>query len=314
MATSSGTTALQAAVESLELNPGDKVFTTPFTFMATVSVLLACGLVPVFVDIDPNTFNIDPGKLYQAIKNYPETRAIIVVHLYGLPAAMETIMEMAVENRLKVIEDCAQAHGARIGNKLVGTFGQLATFSFYGTKNIATGEGGMVVTGDDTMAEKIRMLINHGQRRRYYHEILGHNFRMSNVHAAIGIEQLKKLVSFTEKRRANARYLSSHISNPMVVLPKENVGYYHVYHQYTVRIKNDRENFLRHLTGNGVGFGVHYPLCIPDQEVCKKKPVIDTGISSAREAAREVVSLPVHPGLAEDDLVKIVQAVNNYRG
>jgi len=314
IATSSGTTALWAAVASLGLNHGDKVFTTPFSFMSTVSVLLANSLVPAYVDIDPVTFNMDPEKLRQAIKEYPETRGLIIVHLYGLAANMEAIRQIASENHLVVIEDCAQAHGARVGDRMVGTLGDLGAFSFYGTKNITTGEGGMVVTDNDFLADRVRMIINHGQKERYYHETLGYNFRMSNVHAAIGVEQLKKLAVFTEKRRANARYLTAHIRNPRVVLPEEPPGYYHVYHQYTVRIIDSRENFIKHLEDNGVGYGIYYPLCLAEQPVCRAMGFVTTGFAQAQRAASQVVSLPVHPGLSGDDLTRIVEVVNSYRG
>ncbi|WP_287193993.1 DegT/DnrJ/EryC1/StrS family aminotransferase [Syntrophothermus sp.] len=313
VATSSGTAALQAAVESVGLVRGDKVFTTPFTFISTVSVLVACGLVPVFVDIDGETYNLDPEKLAEAMEEHPEAKGVMVVHLYGLPADVNTIAELAEKRGMLVIEDCAQAHGARVKDRHVGTFGKAGAFSFYGSKNITTGEGGMVVTDDDLLAEKVRMFINHGQRERYHYEVLGYNFRMSNVNAAIGLEQVKKLDFINRKRRENAAYFNRHIDNPLVLLPKEPEGYYHVYHQYTVRVMGDRNRFVQHLVNNGIGCGIYYPSCLTEQPIFQRTGYIDTGTDIAREAARQVVSLPVYPGLGLEELERIVLAVNSYR-
>lgn len=200
IATSSGTTALHVILEALGIGPGDKVLTTPFSFIATANAVLYTGATPVFVDIDPVTYNLSPAQLEVAAEKHPDAKAVLVVHLYGLPADMPAIMAVANKHNLVVVEDCAQAHGAAYRGQMVGNFGKAAAFSFYPTKNMTAGEGGMVVTDDPVIAEKVRMLVNQGQRRRYYHELVGYNYRMTNIHAAIGLEQLKKLETYTEKR------------------------------------------------------------------------------------------------------------------
>ncbi len=314
VAASSGTTALSATVEGIGLVPGDQAFTTPFTFVSTASVLVARGVVPIFVDIDYETFNLDPGKLAEAMERYPNAKCVMVVHLFGLPANIKAIVKLAKERNIVVIEDCAQAHGAMVEGRHVGTFGKAGAFSFYGSKNITTGEGGMVVTDDDELAKGVRMFINHGQGERYRYEVLGHNFRMSNINAAIGFEQLKKLDFINRKRRENAMYYRQHIDNPLVFLPEEPDGYYHVYHQFTVRVMGDRDRFVQHLMRRGVGCGIYYPSCLMDQPLFRSVEFIDTGVDVARKVAKQVVSLPVHPALDLDELEKVIEAVNSYRG
>ncbi|MDY7042585.1 MAG: DegT/DnrJ/EryC1/StrS family aminotransferase, partial [Chloroflexota bacterium] len=206
IATSSGTTALHVALLAHGIGPGDEVITTPFTFIASANSVLYVGAKPVFVDIDPTTFNLDPAKIEAAIT--PRTKAILPVHLFGLPCEMPAISVLAKEHGLAVIEDACQAHGADIKGRRAGSFGT-GCFSFYPTKNITTAEGGMITTDADDIAEHARLIRSHGMRRRYYHESLGYNFRMTDIHAAIGLAQLPKLESFNERRIANARYLSA---------------------------------------------------------------------------------------------------------
>ncbi|MBM7855533.1 dTDP-4-amino-4,6-dideoxygalactose transaminase [Desulfohalotomaculum tongense] len=311
IATSSGTTALHAIMEALPITPGDKVLTTPFSFIASANAILYCGAIPVFVDIDPCTYNLSPKALAQAIKKHPDAKAVLVVHIFGLPAEMESICQLVKENNLLLIEDCAQAHGAAYKGKKVGTFGDAAAYSFYPTKNITCGEGGMVVTNSGEIADRVRMIINHGQSHRYRHHILGYNFRLTNIHAAIGIAQLKKLESLNRKRIHNAHYYRQHINNHRVVLPCEPKDCLHVYHQFTLQVKN-RERFITYLQQKGVGCAVHYPLIIPHQRLYRDNFNYSQSWPVAEKICRRCVSIPVHPGLTGEQRQYIAEVVNNY--
>jgi perosamine synthetase len=307
IATSSGTTALQIALLAHGIGPGDEVITTPFTFIASVNSILYTGARPVFVDINPDSFNIDPELIESAIT--PRTKAIMPVHLYGNPCDMDMILAIATRHRLAIVEDAAQAIGATYKGRCVGSFGT-GCFSLYATKNIMAGEGGMITTGDEQFAAKCRMLRNHGMQRRYYHDILGYNFRMTDLHAAIGLAQIARLAEFTEKRRANAAYLSEHITS--VVTPKVEEGYGHVFHQYTVRVDRgrDRDAAVRQLSAAGVGTGIFYPVPANRQAYLVEMGFGDVSLPVAERMAGEVISLPVHPQLAQADLEKIVAEVN----
>lgn len=308
VATTSGTTALQLALLALGVGPGDEVITTPFSFIASSNSILYVGAKPVFCDIDPETFNIDPEKIEKLITN--KTKAILPVHLYGQPADMEKIMAIAKKHNLKVVEDACQAHGAQINGKTVGSFGDAAAFSFYPTKNMTTGEGGMATFKDKYVYEKSLMIRAHGMKVRYYHEILGFNFRMTDIAAAIGREQLKKLPGFTKTRQENANYLISHIENPKVELPVIRRGNTHVFHQFTIKIA-ERDLSLERLTDLGIGTGVHYPVCLNEQPYYKEELGYKSDTPIAQEISRMVISLPIHPSLTKDDLNEIIKAVNS---
>ncbi len=305
IATSSGTTALQTAILAHGIGPGDEVITTPFTFIASANAILVSGAKPVFVDIDACTYNIDPGLIEQSIT--PRTKAILPVHLFGYPADMESIMDIASRHGLAVIEDACQAHGASIGKQKVGSFGT-GCFSFYPTKNMTTAEGGIVTTDDDEVADRARLVRNHGQRQRYYHESIGFNFRMTEIQAAIGIVQLAKLERFTSVRRQNAGYLSERLRG--VITPTESPGYYHVYHQYTVRVSEHRDLLADRLREFGIATGIYYPVPVHKQVAYQKLGYQDH-LPVAEEAAQQVLSLPVHPMLSQADLGKIVEGVND---
>jgi len=303
VATDNGTTALLVAAIAAGIKEDDEVITTPFTFIATGNAILFVGAKPVFVDIDPETFNIDPTKIEAAITK--KTKAILPVHLYGLMADMEAINKIAKKHSLLVIEDAAQAHGASISGKKAGSWGQAATFSFYPTKNMTTGEGGMVTTNDETIAKKARLFRNQGMERRYYHDIIGYNFRMTNIGAAIGLEQLKKLESFTQKRIENARFLSERLAKVKdVQVPVVPEGYRHVFHQFTIRTKK-REELVERLDREQVGYGIYYPLPIHKQIPYKSFSGHSFAVSES--AAQEVISLPVRPDLSEKDLERIAR-------
>lgn len=305
VATSSGTAALHTAMLAHGIGSGDEVITTPFTFIASANAALFVGAKPVFVDIDECTYNIDPYLIEAAIT--PRTKAILPVHIFGNPCDMETIMDIAARHGLVVIEDACQAHGASIKGQKVGTFGT-GCFSFYPTKNITTAEGGMVTTNDDELADRARLVRSHGQRNRYYHETLGYNFRMTEIQAAIGLVQLGKLEQFTAARRAHAAYLTQRLEG--VTTPYETPGCHHVYHQYTIRVPEGRDQLAEHLCERGIATGIYYPLPVHKQVVYQRLGYTDR-LPVAEKICREVLSLPVHPALAQVDLDRIVQGVNS---
>ena len=304
-AVTNGTAALQTAFISMGLSQGDEVITTPFSFVASSNAIRFCGAVPVFADIDPVNFNLDPVKIEEKIND--KTKAIMPVHLYGNPADMATINAIAKKHNLQVIEDSAQAHGAEINGKRCGSFGAMACFSFYPSKNMTTGEGGIVTTNDAMLDEKLRLFRNHGQTGPYIHSSIGYNFRMTEMCAAIGIEQLKKLEKFNSVRIENARFLTEqlygleHVSVPVV-----REGTKHVFHQYTIRILNDhRDDVQKFMKDKGIDTRVFYPVPIHRQEFYSAGETYP----ETEKAAAEVLSLPVHPALSQEDLVYIVKSL-----
>jgi dTDP-4-amino-4,6-dideoxygalactose transaminase len=308
VATSNGTTALHVAILANEIGPSDEVITVPFTFIASANSILYAGAKPVFVDIDPVSYNINVDQIEAAIT--PRTRAIMPVDLFGNPAEMSRIQEIADRHGIVIIEDAAQAHGAEENGRRAGSWGT-GCFSFYPTKNITTGEGGMVTTNDDCIADRARLLRAHGMRVRYYHETLGYNFRMTNIHAAIGLAQLPKLEAFNEKRIANATYLSEHLPKDKVHVPQMRPGTRHVFHQYTVRLNPalDRDKVREELTAKGVGSDIYYPVPVHRQQLYLDLGYGDQSFPESERAAQQVLSLPVHPGLSQEDLETIVAAV-----
>ena len=308
VATTSGTTALHTSLLAHNLGPGDEVITSAFTFIASANSILYVGARPVFVDIDPRTFNLNPALIEAAIT--PKTRAIMPVHLFGLSCDMDPIHEIAAHYGLVIIEDACQSHGAQYKGRTVGSFGTGA-FSLYPTKNMTSAEGGMITTNDDALAETCRVIRQHGMRRRYYHDELGFNFRMTDVHAAIGLEQLKKLARFNQVRNENAAYLSAHLKGVQTPFVPE--GSRHVFHQYTIRIAAaHRDALMQHLTSRGVGSGVYYPVPIHQQTFYIKDLGYNNSLPETEKAASEVLSLPVHPALSAADLDTIISAVNEF--
>ncbi len=306
IATSSGTTALHTALLAHSIGEGDEVVSSPFTFIASANSVLYTGARAVFVDIDAFTFNINPELIEAAIT--PRTRAILAVHLYGLSCDMDPIMAIAEKHGLSVIEDACQSHGATYKGRRVGSFGT-GTFSFYATKNMTSAEGGMITTNDAEIADRCRVIRQHGMRQRYHHDELGFNFRMTDVHAAIGLAQLKKLAHFNGVRQANASYLSANLKG--VVVPYVPQGLEHVYHQYTVRVPNGGRNALRtSLQENGVGSEVYYPVPVHKQKFYVSGLGYDVCLPESERAAQEVISLPVHAALRQSELETIVSEVN----
>lgn len=312
VAVSSGTAALHLVLLAHGIGPGDEVITTPFTFIASVNAILYVGARPVFVDIDAETFNIDPRLIEAAIT--PRTRALLPVHLYGYPCDMDPIQDIAARHNLVVLEDAAQAAGATYKGRPVGSFGT-GCFSLYATKNIMSGEGGIITTDDDRIAETCRMLRSHGMRRRYYHDMLGYNFRMSDLHAAIGAVQIDRLDELTAARRANAAYFNEHLWS--VVTPSARAGYGHVWHQYTIRIRNGdgapgerRDAAVTRLDGAGIGTGIFYPVPTHKQAHLQALGLGEVVLPVAEQLATEVISLPVHPLLTPSEREYIVAEVN----
>lgn len=316
VATSSGTTALHTALLAHGIGQGDEVITSPFTFIASANSIVFTGARPVFVDIDPRTFNIDPRGIEAAIT--PRTAAIMPVHLYGLPCDMDAIMAIAEDHNLPVVEDACQSHGSAFQGQRAGSFAT-GCFSLYPTKNITSAEGGMITTSDPEFAERCRIIRQHGMPRRNYHDSLGFNFRMTDVHAAIGIAQLAKLDRFNKARRHNASVLSQGLRG--VVVPDEPEGYHHVYHQYTVRVPQDstegspgarRDALQTYLLQHEIGSGVYYPLPVHRQAYYVNELGYNLRLPKAENAAYEVLSLPVHPAVTEDDLQHIIRTVNDF--
>ncbi len=303
LATTNGTQALILALESIDVR-NKEVLVPSFTFIASATSVIRAGGRPIFVDIDERTYTIDINDLKKKITN--KTKAIIAVHLYGHPANMDEIMEIAEDKNIYVVEDAAQAHGAEWNGKKVGSIGHIAAFSFYPTKNMTTGEGGMITTNDEELAEKIVMLRNHGQKERYLHTELGWNFRMTNIAAAIGIVQLRKLENANRIRIENARYYNEQLQN-FVITPYVDARAKHVYHQYTIRVKN-REKLIAAFQKEDIGYGIYYPLGIHQQPVMKKMGY-NVSLPITEKMCKEVISIPVHPLLSEEDKEKIVKTI-----
>lgn len=310
IATTSGTTALHTAMLAHGIGPGDEVITSSFTFIASANSVLYTGARPVFVDIDPETFNMNADLIEAAIT--PQTKAILPVHLFGLSCDMDSILAIAEKYGLVVIEDACQSHGALYKDRRVGSFGT-GVFSLYPTKNMTSAEGGMITTNDASIDKECRVIRQHGMQRRYFHDELGFNYRMTDIHAAIGHEQLKKLERFNAVRRQNAEFLSAQLKG--VIPPNEPEGFQHVYHQYTVRVTDGRRDALRsHLQEQGIGSEVYYPVPVHQQKFYVEEFGYHDFLPETDHATSQVLSLPVHPALSPDDLGTIVSAVNGFMG
>ncbi len=304
---SNGTVAQEAVLHALGIGPGDEVITVSFSFNATVSVILRAGATPVFVDVREDDFCMDPAQVEAAIT--PRTKAIMPVHLYGLMADMDPLVEIAERHGLVIIEDAAQAHGAAYRGKRAGQFGP-AMFSLYATKNLMTGEGGFATTDDDGVADRMRLFRNHGMRVRYQHEELGTNFKPTDLSAAIGLAQLGRLDERTERRRHNAAYLSAELGRDYLV-PTVPEGRDHVWHQFVMRFPGERQAVIDGLTGRGVGTLIYYPIPIHRQAYLQTfmPGAADLDLPVTNRLSDEVLAIPVHPMLSDADLATIVEAV-----
>jgi perosamine synthetase len=305
IAVSNGTVALMCLFEGLGLGPGDEVITVGHTFNATVSSILYSGASPVFVDIERDTYVIDASRIEAAIT--PRTRAICPVHLFGLPAEMDTIVAIAQRHGLAIVEDACQAHGAEFRGRRVGSFGHSA-FSLYGTKNMTTGEGGLITTDDDRLADWIRLYRNQGMREPYRHEALGYNFRLTDIAAAIGLCQLDKLEHNTVRRQAIAARYDAAFADLPIRTPVVPTGRTHVFHQYTIAVGDDRDGIIADLNAVGVSAGIYYPIPVHRQPY-----IVDRGIRAdlpvTDQAAANTLSLPMYPGLSEDDQATVIGAL-----
>jgi dTDP-4-amino-4,6-dideoxygalactose transaminase len=308
VAVSNGTVALTAALRALGIGRGDEVITTPFSFNATLNAILEVGATARFADVRDD-FTIDPDAVAASITQ--RTAALLPVHLYGLPADLTALASLAQRHGFALIEDAAQAHGATCAGRSVGSYG-VGAFSLYGTKNITCGEGGLVVTDDDAVASKLRLLRNQGMRARYEYEVPGYNWRLTDLQAAVALPQIRRLRQITAARCANAKWLTDGLSGtPGLALPSHPADRTHVWHQYTVRILDDapvgRREFCSRLAKAGVGHGIYYPKLMHDYDCyAHSAQVISTETPNARVMTAQVVSLPVHPGLTDADREKIV--------
>ena len=305
IALSNGTVALMSIFAGLGLGPGDEVITVSHTFNATVSSILYTGAWPVFVDIEPDTYLMDAGRIEAAIT--PRTRAICPFSLFGIVADMDAIQAIADRHGLKVVEDACQAHGALYRGRRAGSFGY-AAFSLYGTKNMTTGEGGFVNTNDDRLADWIRLYRNQGMRERYHHEILGYNFRLTDIAAAIGLVQLDKLERNTLRRQAIARRYDEAFADLPIQLPTWPEGRTHVYHQYTLGVGPGRDRIVAEMKEAGVICGIYYPIPCHRQAYVMELG-IDGTLPNTDAAAAACMSLPMYPGLTEAEQTQVIGAL-----
>jgi len=309
VATSNGTTALHAALVAAGVGPSDTVLTSPFTFIATANAVRHVGAEPVFADVHPRTFALDPDAVEDYLDDHgDDVDALIPVHLFGLPADAERLGTLADQYDLAVVEDACQAHGARVDGQRVGAIGDAGCFSFYPSKNMTTGEGGIVTTDDDDIARRLYRYVDHGRTASGAHVDVGHNFRMTSMAGAMGREQLRRLPEFNRRRRHNASVLTEELGEFPLATPQEPPGRHHVYNQYTV-LTAHRDALADHLEIRGVDTGVYYPTPV------HREPAYDDvsiDCPTAERLAETVLSLPVHPGLDETDLAAIVDAVRGF--
>lgn len=312
VACNSGTSALFLALRAHDVGPGDEVITPAFTFIATINAILYVGATPRLVDVD-DSFNLDVSQLECAL--VPSTKAILPVYLYGQMAAMNKLEEVAHHHQLELIEDACQAHGATYDGKFAGSFGT-GCFSFYATKNMTTGEGGMLTTNDDAVAARARLLLNHGMQQRYEYRELGYNLRLTEIAAAIGIKQLARLDELNRMRRENAHFYHEHLANlPGLLLPQVLPRRNHVFHQYTLRLLPEfpmsRTDFIRALEANGIGSAIYYPRPVYQYPYLSEYAWAQVQLPCAETLSQQVVSIPVHPLLSTDDRNRIVETIRS---
>ncbi|SOC46985.1 dTDP-4-amino-4,6-dideoxygalactose transaminase [Blastococcus aggregatus] len=307
VAVNNGTTALVAALQVLDLRPGDEVITSPFTFAATLNAILEAGATARFADIREDDFAVDPAAVQDAVGD--RTAVLMPVHLYGQTADMGRLTGIARRHGLHLVEDAAQAHGAAYEGRAAGAFGT-GCFSFYATKNLTTGEGGMITTADDAVADRLRVLRNQGMRARYQYEMAGHNYRMTDLHAAVGLPQVARTAEIAGRRRSNAARLTAGLADvPGLRLPAALPGRDHVWHQYTVLLPDgtDRDGVIADLAAGGVGSGIYYPRTVFDHDCYRQDPrVVVADVPVAESVARRCLSLPVHHHLTADELDTVV--------
>lgn len=305
-----GTDALHLTLEAYGIEEGDEVITTPFTFFATAEVISQVGATPIFVDIDKDTYNIDVNKIEEKITD--KTKAIMPVHIFGQPADMDKIMDIAEKHNLIVIEDACQAIGSSYKGKEIGSIGHAGCFSFFPTKNLGCyGDGGMIVTNDEEIAEKLRMLRFHGQKVKYYNEILGYNSRLDEMQAAILRIKLRHLKDWNEKRRQHSYRYNELLKDTPLKTPVELEDIYSVYHLYILQ-SEERENLLSHLKENGVSTGIYYPVPLHLQNVYKDLGYKEGDLPNAEYTSKRTFALPLYPEMTKEQQDYIVEKVKEF--
>jgi dTDP-4-amino-4,6-dideoxygalactose transaminase len=309
---SSGTDALLASLMALDIGPGDEVITTPFTFFATVGSIWRVGAKPVFADIEPKTFNIDPSAIERAITG--RTKAIMPVHLYGQCAEMDPILELAKKHRLYVIEDAAQSIGSSYKGRKACSMGTVGCLSFFPSKNLGgLGDGGMIVTNDAELADKINMLRDHGMRPKYYYKYIGGNFRLDTLQAAALLVKLQHLDAWSEKRRWNAALYNELLSDcAEVAIPVIRTYNTSVFNQYVIRVQKGRDGLMQYLRDNGIGTDIYYPLCLHEQECFKPLNHKQGDFPESEKAAREVLALPIYAELTEEQIRYVAGRIKEF--
>ena len=306
----SGTDALHLALRAIGVGPGDEVITAPNSFIATALAISYAGAKPVFVDIDPETHNIEPSKIEEAITN--RTKAIIPIHLYGHPADIGTIVDIARTFQIKVIEDACQAHGAEFRSKKVGSIGDIGCFSFYPAKNLgAYGDGGMVVTNNTDVVDKLRMLRNCGERKKYHHDIKGINSRLDNIQAAILRVKLRKLDKWNDNRRTAAQMYNELLDNLNVIIPSEKANVKHVYHLYVIHVSR-RDELLNYLKSKGIYASIHYPIPIHLQKAYLDLNHTVGAFPVSEGYSKEIISLPMFPELSAEHIEYITSQIRSF--
>jgi len=307
-----GTIALEASLKALGVRSGDEVIVPDFTFIATASAVVNVGARPVFADIDERTYCIDLESVNELITG--RTRAIIPVHLFGHPADMKAINEIAEDRKLLVLEDSAQAHGAEIDGVKVGSLGHASAFSLYATKNMMTGEGGMVTTSIESVYELLLKLRKHGEAKRYMSDMIGSNLFMTEMQAALGRVQLRKLDRWNEIRRSNAKFYIEKLSRVKeIVLPTELPGYKHVFHQFVIRVPSElRDKLVEHLSSRGIGVAIHYPYPVHDHPAYRALGYPESINPVSKQVSKEVLSIPVHPLLTREDLEYVAASILEF--
>jgi dTDP-4-amino-4,6-dideoxygalactose transaminase len=307
---SNGTTAIHLALIGLGIKPGDEVITVPNTFIATVEPVYHIGAVPVFVDVDEATSNINPEKIEEAITE--KTTAIIVVHLYGQPAEMDAVMDIAGKHNLKVIEDSAQAHAAEYNDRKAGSLGDVGCFSFYPGKNLGCyGDGGILTTDNEKIADYLKKYLDHGRQTKYEHEFIGHNYRLDALQAAILSVKLRHIEEWTDKRRRVAdKYNKNFAANEKIITPSEKDHFRSVYHIYSIRVKN-RDEIKEKLSDKGISTGIHYPVPLHTQPALKNCGYKKGDFQVSEKLASEILSLPMFPFITDDETSYTIETINN---
>lgn len=305
----SGTDALHLALLAAGIGEGDEVITTPFTFIATAEAICYVGAIPVFVDINPKTFNIDLNRLEAAIG--PKTKAVIPVHIFGQPVDMPALMDICKARGLKVVEDCAQSFGAHINGKMTGSFGDFGAFSFFPSKNLGCyGDGGLVTTDADEMAQKIRVLRNHGSDKPYHHRIIGYNSRLDELQAVVLRVKLKHIEEFNADRRRVAHSYKSLLEDTNIIPPFEDGTGYHVYHQYTL-LHRERDAIIKHLRENEIASAIYYPIPLHRQDAFYEQ-YKDVIFPVSENVSKQCFSLPMYPELKDEVIRHITDVVKKY--